>query len=159
MRYARESTLLLLVVAAVMLLLFPFLLFAQDTALVIDTLLAAPVSPPSLTDAINLLLTVGLAAATPYVMRALERLSTWLGNQPAFVKQAIVTMIPAVVTYGVSLLSQVWPWFPWDPSWINAALAAFGAFSLHAGVTSKAANQKATAALQVAKDTREMQGG
>lgn len=153
MRYARMASVTLLAITAFVLFLFPVLLFAQDTAVVTDTAIVTPApGMPSLADAVNLLLTLAIGFITPQLMRALERLSSWLARQPAFTKRAIVSVIPAIVMYGASALSHVWPWFPWDPTPLNALIATSLSFGLHAGDVAK--ESKA-----IANQTREMQGG
>lgn len=148
MRYLRPMSTAPLAVVALLLLLVPVMLFAQS-----DTTATTPGGTmPTLADAVNLLLTLAIGFLTPQLMGALERLSSWLSRQPKFTKQAIVSVIPALVMYGASALTHVWPWFPWDPTPLNALIATSLSFGLHAGDTAKEAKV-------IANQTREMQGG
>jgi hypothetical protein len=135
-----------LALVAFVLLLVPVMLFAQS-----DTTATTPGALPTTADAVNLLLTLAIGFVTPQLMSALERLSSWMARQSPFVKRAVVSVIPALVMYGASALSHVWPWFPWDPTPLNAMIATTLAFGVHAGDTAKAAKV-------VAEETREMQG-
>jgi hypothetical protein len=128
-----------------------------DTAVVADTAKAGfPL--PDTRSSVNWLLTVLMAIVTPKIMSLMERLFARLNDQSPAIKQLIVSAIPAIVMYVAAVASHFWPWFPWEPSLGNAVAAGIGAWSVHAGLKSRAASQTASEALKVAHQTREMQG-
>lgn len=123
-----------------------FLLFVVPTALMAQDSTSTSPAPdlPTYVDAVNMLLTLAIGFITPKMMAALERLSSWLTRQPAFTKRAVVSVIPAIVMYGASLLTLAWPAFPWDPTPVNAMIATVMSLSIHAGDTAKEAKQAST---------------
>ncbi len=114
--------------------LAPTLVFAQAT----DSTVVAPTPPATWHDVANILITLALGLVTPVFMRGLESLSSWLAAQPAVTKRLVVSVIPSIVSLACATLARHYPWFPWDPSALNAMIATSIAFAVHAGDTAKA---------------------
>lgn len=117
----------------------PLVLVAQST----DSATVTPTNPATWQDLANYAITIALGLATPYLMRGLEAMSTWLQSKPAITKRSVVGGLTALVTLACAMLAQRFPWFPWDPTPLNAMIATSIAFASHAGDTAKSAKDAA----------------
>lgn len=130
-------------VLAVLVVLFVIAVPQVVLAQVGDSVSTDPAMPASWHDLANYAITLALGLGAPYLMRGLESMSAWLQSKPAITKRSVVGAMTALVTLGCAMLSQHYPWFPWDPTPLNAMIATSIAFAAHAGDTAKDAKDGA----------------
>lgn len=130
----------LAVVAVLWVMAVPHVVLAQ----VADSASADPAMPATWHDLANYAITLALGLGAPYLMRGLESMSAWLQSKPAITKRSVVGAMTALVTLGCAVLAQHYPWFPWDPTPLNAMIATSIAFAAHAGDTAKDAKSAAS---------------
>jgi hypothetical protein len=150
MRIARMASVTLLAITAALLLLFPLLLFAQDTAVVTDTAIVTPGTPSSWQDMASYAIMLALGLVTPYVVKLLEKLSPLLASQPALVKRTVVSMLTGAITMACAWLAQRYPAFPWNPEPLQGLVISALAFGSYSGDVAKKANGTAEEAKTIA---------
>lgn len=152
MKLLRTTSLFALSLVAGVLLLLPVFLFAQDSTTVAD-----PAVPATWSQLASYGIALALGLALPYLVNALERVSTFLADQPVIVKRTFVGLLSGAVTLSCAWLAQKFPWFPWDPEPVQGLILSSLAFGTYGGDKAKEANATANEAKAIAAETRELQ--